>query len=61
MQTIHMHLTRKENIFSEFFSVFFKSALNFENFQKKVTLITFVFPKFPPRKTWWEKRLKAPV
>ena len=39
METIQMHLYQKQNIFSEFFSAFFKSALNFEHFQKKMTLI----------------------
>ena len=34
VQTIHMLLSRKQNIFSEFFSAFLESALNFENFQK---------------------------
>ena len=45
MQTIHMHLYQKQNIFSEFFSVFFKSALNFEHFRKNMTVIAYVFPK----------------
>ena len=35
MQTIQMHLSQKQNIFSGFFSEFFESALNFQNFQKK--------------------------
>ena len=35
MQTIHMHLSQKTNIFSQFFCAFFESALNFENFQEK--------------------------
>ena len=35
MQTIQKHLSQKQNIFSEFFSAFFESALNFEHFQKK--------------------------
>ena len=50
MQTIHMHVSQKQNIFSEFFSAFFKSALNFKNFQKKMTLIAYVFPKLPTTK-----------
>ena len=50
METIHMHLYQKQNIISEFFSVFFESALNFENFQKKMTLIAYVFPKLPTTK-----------
>ena len=35
MQTIQTDLTQKQKFFSKFFSVFFKSALNFEHFQKK--------------------------
>ena len=50
MQTIQMHLTQKQNIFSEFFSAFFKSALNFEHFEKKITRIAYVFPKLPTTK-----------
>ena len=50
MQTIQMHLSEKQKIFSEFFSVFFESALNFEHFQKKITLIAYVFPKLPTTK-----------
>ena len=45
MHTIQMHLSQKQQIFSQFFSEFFKSALNFEHFQKKMTLIAYVFPK----------------
>ena len=50
MQTIQMHLPRKQKIFSQFFSAFFESALNFENFQKEMTLIAYVFPKLPSTK-----------
>ena len=39
IQTIQMHLSQKQNIFSQFFSAFFESALNFEHFQKKMTFI----------------------
>ena len=35
MHTVQMHLSQKQKIFSEFFSSFFKSALNFEHFQKR--------------------------
>ena len=45
-----MHFSQKENIFSEFFSAFFESALNFENFQQKMTLIAYVFPKLTTTK-----------
>ena len=50
MQTIKMHLSQKQKIFSEFFSAFFKFTLNFEHFFKKLTLIAYVFPKLPPTK-----------
>ena len=50
MQISQMHLSQKENIFSEFFSAFFQSALNFEHFQKKMTLIADLFPKLPTTK-----------
>ena len=50
MQTIQMHLSQKQKKFSEFFSAFFKSALNFEHFQKKMTLIAYVFPKLTTTK-----------
>ena len=50
MQTIQMHLSLKEKSFSQFFSAFFKSALNFEHFQKKMTLIAYVFPKLTTTK-----------
>ena len=35
MQNIQMHLSQKQNIFSEFFLAFFESALNLQHFQKK--------------------------
>ena len=50
MQTIQMHLSQKQNIFSQFFSAFFEFALNFKHFQKEVTLIAYVFPKLPTTK-----------
>ena len=50
METIPMRLSQKQKIFSEFFSAFFKSALNFEHFQKNMTLIAYVFPKLPTTK-----------
>ena len=50
MHTIQMHLSRKQKSFSEFFSAFFEYSLNFEYFQKKMTLIAYVFPKLPTTK-----------
>ena len=40
-----MNLSQKQSIFADFFYAFFESALNFEYFQKKVTLVAYEFPK----------------
>ena len=45
-----MHFSKKEKIFSQFFSAFFESALNSEHLQKKMTVIPYVFPKLPTTK-----------
>ena len=50
MQNIQMLLSRKQNLFSEFFSPFSESALNFKHFQKKMTLTASVFPKLPTKR-----------
>ena len=50
MQTIQTHLCQKQKIFSECFSVYLESALNFEHFEKQMTLIAYVFPKLPTTK-----------
>ena len=50
MQTIQMHLSLKQKIFPTFFFAFFETALNFEIFRKKMTLIAYVFPKLPTTK-----------
>ena len=50
MQTIQMYLSQKKNIFSQFFLSLLESALNFELFQKKTSLIAYVFPKLPTTK-----------
>ena len=44
-QPIEILLSQKQQTFSEFFSPFLKSILNFEHFQEKMTLIANVFPK----------------
>ena len=48
-QPIQVRLSQKQKTFSIFFSAFLKSTLNFEHFQKKMTLIADVFLKFPSR------------
>ena len=50
MHRIQMHLSQEQNIFSEFFSEFFESALTFEYFQKKMTFIAYLFPKLQTTK-----------
>ena len=44
-QPIKILLSQKQHTFSKFFSLFLKSTLNFEHFQKKMTLIADVFPQ----------------
>ena len=50
MHTIQMPLSQNQKIFSEIFSAFFESALNFEHFQKKTMFIAYIFPKLPTTK-----------
>ena len=50
MHRIQMPFSQKEKIFSQFFSAFLESVLNSEHFQKKMTLIAYVFPKLPTTK-----------
>ena len=50
MQTIQIHLSQIQKIFSQFFSAFFESALNFEHFQKKLNLIAYVILSLPTTK-----------
>ena len=50
LQPIQILLSQKQKTFSEFFSPFLKTTLNFEHFQKKINLIADVFPKLPSAK-----------
>ena len=49
-QRIQMQVYHKQKTFSSFFSTLLKSRLNFQHFQKNLTLITNVFPKLRTRK-----------
>ena len=49
-QPIKILLSQKQKTFFQFFSTFLKSTLNFEHFQKKMTLIADVFLKLPSLK-----------
>ena len=59
MYTIQIHLSQKQKIFSEFFSPFFESALNFEHFQKKMTLIAYIIPKLSTTKNLLRQMSKS--
>ena len=59
MHTIQIHLWKKQKIFSQFFSAFFESALNFKHFQKKRTFIAYVFPKLPTTKNLLRQMSKS--
>ena len=58
---IHMQLYQKGKIFSEFFTAFLKSRLNFKHFNKNLTLINLAFLKLRTPKAWSDKCLKSPV
>ena len=49
-EPIQILLSQKQQTFSEFFFLFLKSSLNFEHFQKNMTLIAHVFAKLPSPK-----------
>ena len=59
MHTIQMHFSQKRKIFSEFFAVFFESALNLQHFQQKMTFIAYVFPKLPTTKNLLRQMSKS--
>ena len=44
-QPTQMHLSQKQQTFSQFVFAFLKFVLNFEHFQKKINLRVDVFPK----------------
>ena len=50
LQPIQILLSQKKKTFSEFFSGFLKSTLNFEHFETKINLIADTFPKLPSTK-----------
>ena len=58
---IQMKLSQKKKTFSEFFAAFLKYSLNFKHFEKKMTLIAFLFWKLSTPKTWLDKCLNGPV
>ena len=60
MQPIHMQLFEKLKTFSEFFPAFSKSKVNFEYFEKKMTLIAYWFHRLRPTKNVVRYMLKKP-
>ena len=56
---IQMILSEKKNFFLNFLSVFSKSKLSFEHFEKKDDHTAFVFSKVRTLKTWLDKCLKS--
>ena len=49
--SIQMQLSQNQKNFSDVFTTFLKSSLNFQHFETKMTLIDFVFPKLRTPKT----------
>ena len=49
-QPIQMQLWQKQKPFSQFFSAFLKSTLNFEHFETNMTLFAYVFRKLETSK-----------
>ena len=45
-QPIQILISQKQETFCQFFSEFLISTLNFEHFEKKITLIADVFPNY---------------
>ena len=50
---------KNKRYFPNFFSAFFESAFNFEHFEKKMTLIAYVFPKLPTTKNLLRQMSKS--
>ena len=46
-ESIQMQLPKMLKAFSEHFAQFVQSTSNFQHFQKKMTLVAFVFSKLP--------------
>ena len=58
---IQMQLSLNQKTFAEYFPAFLKSVLNFNYFEKKITLKDFAFPKLRTPKKWSDKCLETPV
>ena len=65
-QPIPTQLSQKQKPFSQFFLPFPKCSINFQHFQKKMTLIADLFPKLrtsksPERYVSKKSRFKGPI
>ena len=59
-QSIQMELSKKQKSFSEFFSASSVFRLNFEQFEKKMTLIAYVFGNLQTAKDVFTQMSKRP-
>ena len=55
---IEIQLSKKAKLFSEIFAACFKDISNFRHFEKKVTLIAYVFPKLQAVKDMFRQMFK---
>ena len=55
-----MQLSNKQKVFSQLCAEFLKSTLNFQSFEKNMTLIAYVFPKLKIAKDMVRKKSKKP-
>ena len=60
-QPIQVQLSKKEKTFSNWLAAFLKFGLNFESFEKKMTLIAYLFLKLQAEKDVLDKCIKSPV
>ena len=58
-QPIHMQLSQKQKTFSQFFSAFFKSRLNFQHVQQKYDSRLMYFRQYGLPKSWLVKYQKS--
>ena len=61
MIPVQIRLSQKQKTFSEIMVTFLKSTLHFRHFEKKITLLAFVFQNLRTPKTLLDKCLKCPV
>ena len=60
-QSFQIQLSKKQKTFPDIFSPFLKAISNFKTFEKMMTFLAYVFPKYGLRKTWLDKCLKSSI